>query len=37
MKSVVESQDDFLARLREQALYSDLKKLKTATNLEEEL
>ena len=37
IKGVGESDDDFLARLREEAQYCDLEKLKTAANPEEEL
>ena len=37
IQGVGESDDDFLARLREEARYFDLKKLKTAVNPEEEL
>ena len=37
IKSVEESDDDFLARLREEARYCDFKKLKTVANPEEEL
>ena len=37
VQSVGESDDDFLARLREEARYCDFEKLKTVTNPEEEL
>ena len=37
MQGVGESEDDFLACLREEAQYCDFEKLKTAINPEEEL
>ena len=37
VQGVGESDDDFLARLREEARYCDFEKLKTVTNPEEEL
>ena len=37
IQGVGESDDDFLARLREEARYCDFEKLKTAANPEEEL
>ena len=37
IQGVGESEDDFLARLREEARYCDFEKLKTVTNPEEEL
>ena len=37
IQSVGESDDDFFARLREEAGYCDFKKLKTAANPEEDL
>ena len=37
IQSVGKSDDDFLARLREEERYCDFKKLKTAANPEEEL
>ena len=37
VQGVGESEDDFLARLREEARYCDFEKLKTVTNPEEEL
>ena len=37
VQGVEESDDDFLARLREEAHYCDFEKLKTAANPEEEL
>ena len=37
IQSVGESEDDYLARLRDEARYCDFEKVKTAANPEEEL